>query len=208
MEGRTVEDKLREEYFEILPEIRAVCEHLEAEIKYRVLPISHSLDRFERIIVRSRVKECESALDALRRRQEGATFDPERAEAYTLRSLKDLAGVRILAFPRARLGEIDAALRNVFDNWTEDPVLGDNGEKLAFKYWGFSAASNEISGEYQIVSMLTGLFWEVEHSAIYKPSPQLRGVVRSPKMREPIANVLKALSAFDEEFELSIQQPL
>jgi hypothetical protein len=55
MEGRTVEDKLREEYFEILPEIRAVCEHLETEIKYRVLPISRSLDRFERITVRSRI---------------------------------------------------------------------------------------------------------------------------------------------------------
>lgn len=79
MEGRTVEDKLREEYFEILPEMHTVCDHLEAEIKYRVLPISRSLDRFERIIVRSRIKECESALDALRRRQEGATFDPERA---------------------------------------------------------------------------------------------------------------------------------
>jgi hypothetical protein len=207
MEGRSVEDKLREEYFEILPEIRAVCEHLEAEIKYRVLPISRSLDRFERIAVRSRIKKCESALDSLRRRQEGATFDSERAEAYTLRTLKDLAGVRVLAFPRARLGEIDATLRNVFDNWMEDPVLGDHGENLAFKYWGFSAASNAISGEYQIVSMLTGLFWEIEHSAIYKPSPQLRGVARSLEMKEPIANVLRALSGFEEEFERLIQQP-
>jgi hypothetical protein len=105
------------------------------------------------------------------------------------------------------LGEIDATLRNVFDNWMEDPVLGDHGENLAFKYWGFSAASNAISGEYQIVSMLTGLFWEIEHSAIYKPSPELRGVARSLEMKEPIANVLRALSGFEEEFERLIQQP-
>lgn len=207
MTGRTVEDKLREEYFELLPDIRRVAEQLEAEIKYHVLPISRSLDRFERITVRSRVKECESAVEALRRRQEGATFDRDRAGAYTLKSLKDLAGVRILAFPRDRLGEIDAALRSVFENWTDDPVLGDAGEKLAFKYWGLSAASNEIIGEYQIVSMLTGLFWEVEHSAIYKPSPQLRGIARSLEMKKPIANVLQALSGFEEEFERLVHGP-
>lgn len=69
-------------------------------------------------------------------------------------------------------------------------MLGEHGETLAFKYWGISSASKDVLGEYQIVSMLTGLFWEIEHSAIYKPSPQLRGVTRSLEMKEPIANVL------------------
>jgi hypothetical protein len=54
--------------------------------------------------------------------------------------------------------------------------------------------------------MLTGLFWEVEHSAIYKPSPQLRGVVRSREMKEPIQNVLSALRSFEEKFEELVQQ--
>jgi len=36
------------------------------------------LDRYERLTVTSRIKECESAIDALRRRQEAATFDTDR----------------------------------------------------------------------------------------------------------------------------------
>jgi hypothetical protein len=49
--------------------------------------------------------------------------------------------------------------------------------------------------------MLIGLFWEVEHSAIYKPSPQLKGVLASLEMQEPIENVYKALNDFESEFE-------
>lgn len=206
MEIRTVEDRLREEYFDLLPEISRVAEHLEAVIRYHLLPISGGLDRFERIAVRSRVKDCESAVEALRRRQEGATFDPGSIQGYTLTSLRDLAGVRVLAFPRSRLQEIDAALRKEFKEWNEDPVLGEEKEKIAFKYWGLSPASENIFGEYQIVSMLTGLFWEVEHSAIYKPSLQLRGVARALEMKEPIENVLRALRAFEDEFERLVQQ--
>jgi ppGpp synthetase/RelA/SpoT-type nucleotidyltranferase len=206
MNVRTVEDRLREEYFDLLPEIRRVTEHLEAVIKYRLLPISRGLDRFEQITVKSRIKDCESAVDALKRRQEGATFD--RDKSYVLKNLRDLAGVRVLAFPRSRLHEIDAALREEeeFKDWKEDPVLGEKQEKLAFKYSGHSLASKHVVGEYQIVSTLIGLFWEVEHSAIYKPSPQLRGVVRSREMKEPIQNVLSALRSFEEKFEELVQQ--
>ncbi|MGH9619534.1 MAG: hypothetical protein ACRD45_07460 [Bryobacteraceae bacterium] len=206
MDRRTVEDCLREEYFDLLPDIRRIAEHLEAVIKYSLLPISRHLDRFEQIIVKSRVKDCESAVEALRRRQEGATFDPDSVQRYTLKSLRDLAGVRVLAFPHSRLEEIDTALRKVFEEWNEDPVLGERGEKLACKYWGISPVSKDIVGEYQIVSMLTGLFWEVEHPAIYKPSPQLRGIARSLEMNEPIANVHRALRRFEEEFEELVRQ--
>lgn len=54
--------------------------------------------------------------------------------------------------------------------------------------------------------MLTGLFWEVEHSAIYKPSPQLKGVARSLAIRERRQEVYKALRAFEEEFEKRVRQ--
>ncbi len=107
MAERSVEDQLRQEYFELLPEIRRVVDHLEAEVRHCVLPISLKLDEYERLVVTSRIKECESALDALRRRQEGATFDRDRPELYTLTSLNDLAGIRVLVFPRSRLREID-----------------------------------------------------------------------------------------------------
>jgi hypothetical protein len=49
--------------------------------------------------------------------------------------------------------------------------------------------------------MLTGLFWEVEHSAIYKPAPQIRSAARSLAMQQRSKEVFEALKAFEDEFE-------
>ena len=199
---RTIEDRLREEYFDLLPDIRRVADELEAEVKHCLLPISLRLDKYERLVVTSRVKECESALDSLRRCQEGATFDSGTPEPYSLGSLNDLAGVRVLAFPHSRLAEADRKLGERFRSWTPDPVPGYNegDEPLALKYFGYCRASDRIRAEFQIVPMLTALFWEVEHSTIYKPSPRLKGVARSLEMQQRTREVLKGLKAFEEEF--------
>lgn len=207
MAERSVEDQLRQEYFELLPEIRRVVEHLEAEVRHCVLPIFLKLDEYERLVVTTRIKECDSALDALRRRQEGATFDRDRPERYTLTSLNDLAGVRVLAFPPSRLREIYQELQERFPSWVTDAVPGFhmNDEPLAFKCHGHGEASQKVRGEFQVVSMLTGLFWEVEHSAIYKPTPRLKGIAGHYRMQERTLEVYKALQAFEEEFEKLIR---
>jgi ppGpp synthetase/RelA/SpoT-type nucleotidyltranferase len=201
---RTVEDRLREEYFLLLPEIRRVAARLEAEIKYSLLSLSLSLASHERLLVTSRVKDCESAIEKLKREEEAATFDQSRPEIYTLTSLKDLAGVRVLAFPPSRLIEANQALRShkEFASWKENPFQeGAKAGPLAFKYFGKFEMSDTVQGEFQVVSMLTGLFWDVEHAALYKPSPELRGLARSPKIQQRSWDVLKALKAFEEEFE-------
>ncbi len=156
MAERTVEDKLREEYFALLPEVRRVIEELETEVRHCLLPLSSTLDRYERLVVTARVKDCESAVDALRRRQEGATFDADRADSYTLTALNDLVGVRVLAFPRSRLVEADNDLHQRFSSWTSDPVSSDDesAEPLAFKYHGYCSVSAIVRGELQIVPML------------------------------------------------------
>ena len=111
---RTIEDRLREEHFDLLPDIRRVGQQLDAEIRCHLLSISKRLNRYERVVVTSRVKDCESALQELRGKQEGATFDHDRPERYSLASLNDLAGIRVLAFPSKSLTEIDIALRKIF----------------------------------------------------------------------------------------------
>lgn len=210
MNGRTVEDRLREQYFALLLEISRVAEEVEAEVRHFLLPLSNKLDRYEQIEVTSRVKECESALGALRRRQEGATFDPSQATSYTLTALNDLAGIRVLVFPRSRWVEADALLRShePFSSWTSDPIPSyeDTNQPLAFKYHGYSSRSKVVRGELQIVPMLTGLFWQVEHSAIYKPLPQLRGALASLEMQALTNDVYKALNAFEVEFEKLVQR--
>lgn len=204
MAERSPEDRLRQEYFDLLPQIRRVAEQLETETRHRLLPISLNLHKPEQVVVTQRIKECESAIDALRRRQEGRTFQTDPPKDYQLRSLPDLAGVRVVAFPRSRVTEIDRVLRKRFLDWEPDPVLSDdeNVEPLAFKYHGFcKEASVEVQGELQIMSILTARFWEVEHAAIYKPTPSFERLARSREMRRYTNEVLRALRVFEEEFE-------
>ncbi|WP_180538352.1 hypothetical protein [Nevskia soli] len=72
---RTIEDRLREEYFDLLPDVRRVLDELEADVRHCLVPISIRLDKYEKLVVTSRIKECESALDSVRRRQESPIFD-------------------------------------------------------------------------------------------------------------------------------------
>jgi ppGpp synthetase/RelA/SpoT-type nucleotidyltranferase len=200
MADRTIEDRLREEYFALLPNIRRISGQLETEVRYHLLPISKQLNGYEQLVVKSRVKDCESALEKLRSRQQGAIFDRDRPDDYTLTSLRDLAGVRVLAFPPQRLAEINDLLLKRFPGWDSDPVR-DGGKHLAFKYSGHCQTGDQVRAEYQIVSTLIGLLWEVEHSAIYKPDPRLKTIADSIEMKRRRATVLDALSAFETEFE-------
>lgn len=95
-----------------MPEVWRVLEELETEVRHALLPFSDHLMKHEKIAVASRVKECESALGALRGRQEGNLFDAGRVAPYSVMSLNDLAAVRVLAFPGSRWTEVDTALRS------------------------------------------------------------------------------------------------
>lgn len=200
---RTAEDFLREEYSALLPSMRRAAEELEAEVRHVLVPIAKRLESYERLVIKVRVKECESALNALRRRQPGKTFTDETPSAYSLRALNDLAGLRILAFPTRLVLHIDEILRARFPLWTADPIPRPqpSSQPLALKYHGHCSEHAGIRVELQIVPMLIGLFWEVEHAALYKPSPVLSGVVRAEEMRQRNEHAIEALEAFDHEFD-------
>jgi len=172
-----------------------------------LLDISLALERYERVLVTSRIKECDSAVDALRRRRSLGLFDVERADEYSLTSLPDLAAVRVMAFPERRVNDAHNALRPSLSLWKADPVPASEASEppLALKYSGKWAADARITAEIQIVSLLIGLFWEVEHSAIYKPNPNLRGVARSSAVTQRRDEVLSALQRFEAVFEDAIR---
>lgn len=203
MTARTVEDRLREEYFHLLPAITKTRYRIEAKVRHNLITILDSLKGYERLKVSSRIKDCESAIDALRRRQEGSLFDPDYPEKYCLQQLKDLAGVRVLVFPRGLIERVDTSIKRDFGSWTADHVPGyrEGDDDQALKYYGLCPQDSTVYGEIQIVPMLTGLFWEVEHEAIYKPKPEYRGVANSLQMRERSQEILNAFKAFEEEFE-------
>jgi ppGpp synthetase/RelA/SpoT-type nucleotidyltranferase len=203
---RLVEDLLRAEYVALLPSMQRIFAQIETEVRYALLPLTLPLDRYERVLVRGRLKECESAVDALRRRQEGGTFVPEEPERYSLTALPDLVGVRVLTFPHRHFESVRQLLAPMTGSWKSDHLAGPDpaGSPVALKYDGLRNPTDSVRVEVQIVSLLVGLFWEVEHAAIYKPSPSLRGVEKSPAMQTKTAAVLAALRDFEEEFDRQI----
>jgi hypothetical protein len=207
MEARTPEDRLRAQYFDLLPEMRRVLWQLEAEIRFHTLPILHGLGQGEQLEVDSRLKDCESALEKLLRIRgdEGRTFDPDRNDEYSLLELPDLVGVRVLVFPNRRLGQVDATLQAHFQGWAAKPLKNRKGNVLAPRYTGYcNEVSRSVQAEYQVVPMLLGLFWRVEHPAMYK----FGNVGNSRMMRDRRARVEEALAHFEEGVESFLGPPV
>lgn len=94
-------------------------------------------------------------------------------------------------------------------DWSADPIPGFETREapIALKYFGRCESSQTaITAEVQIVSSLIGSFWDVEHSAVYKTSPNLQGVMASPSMKGRYRAVLAALRDFETEFERLIRE--
>ncbi len=209
MPERTVEDRLREEYFDILPDIRRVAWQLETEIMHITLPLKQSLAHYEQLVVKSRVKECESAIKTLRGQQEGNVFDPEKREKYSILDLKDLAGSRVLVFPRNGLIKTVQMLRQYepFRDWVAEPLSYAGDERGIPMYFGFfPAISSTVCAEFQVVPMLIGLFWEVEHSAMYKPIGWAKGIENDEGMNSCRTEVEISLARFEAEFEKFVEK--
>jgi hypothetical protein len=112
-----------------------------------------------------------------------------------------------MAFPERRVSDARSALEATLSTWTADPVpaIDTLGTPLALKYFGKWSSDARITAEVQIVSLLIGLFWEVEHAAIYKPNPDLRGVIASSSVIRKRDEVLNALHEFETAFEEAIR---
>jgi hypothetical protein len=207
MTHRTVEDRLREEYFILLPEIKRAVHQLHTEVAHKLLGATLNLKHHERIIIEARAKECESAIGALRRREEAREFDEEVPDKYTLTRLPDLAAVRVLVFPRPLLEQVHTTLQSTYSGWAPDHVQTGTPPRLrAWKYYGRCSTCPTIQAELQVVSTLTGLFWHVEHDAFYKPlDPTLRGAVNKPTVREKAEAVYEAFEALEETLERELR---
>jgi hypothetical protein len=208
MTQRTVEDRLREEYFLLSSEIRRVLHQLQTDVAYLLLPVTLDLKHHERIHVEARAKECDSAINALRRREEARQFDEDASTSYTLTNLPDLAALRILVFPKSRLEDVHAIVRAKYAEWTSDPVkTGTPPRFRAWKYHGFCSTSSRVRAELQLVPMLTGLFWQIEHDAFYKPrDPVLMGAAKKPVIRERTERVYEAFDELEDVLERELQR--
>ena len=68
MADRKPEDWLREEYFALIPHLKRIVVSLETRVRHELLLVIAHLKKFERIVVASRIKDCESAITTLRQK--------------------------------------------------------------------------------------------------------------------------------------------
>lgn len=199
---------MREEYFLLAPEIKRVLHQLQTDVAYLLLPVTLNLKHHERIHVEARAKDCESAINALRRREEARQFDEDAPARYTLTSLPDLVGLRVLVFPKTRLDDVHTIIRAKYAEWCSDPVKTGTPPKFrAWKYHGFCSTSSRVRAELQIVPMLTGLFWQIEHDAFYKPrDPVLAGAAKKPVIRERTERVYDAFDELEDVLERELER--
>jgi hypothetical protein len=207
-EARQVEDRLRAEYVDLLPAMHRTLTALMTEVNHILLPAILGLGRHEQILVKGRIKDSESAIDALRRRQESRSF-VDHGETYSLTTLPDLIGIRVLAFPQRRLQDVRRILELEprLSGWKGDHILSRDAAQppIALKYHGRWNTMDSFGSELQIVSSLIGLFWDVEHSAIYKPTPNLLRAASSIEMKDRNHAVVTALQQFEQEFDRQIE---
>jgi ppGpp synthetase/RelA/SpoT-type nucleotidyltranferase len=208
MTRRTAEDRLREEYFRLSPEITRVVHQLQTHVGCLLLPVTLRLKHHERVQIEGRAKECESAIGALRRRMEGKKFLENPLRQYTLTDLPDLAGIRVSAFPRSRLEEVHKIVCDEYGEWTPDPVgAGARPRILAWKYHGYCSASPCVRAELQVMPMLTRLFWQIEHGAIYKPQDRaLIGAADKLLFLERAERVYDAFDEIEDVIERELQE--
>ncbi len=197
----SIDDRLRREYFKLLPEMEHAKHYVEARVLNLLLPVRDRLRTYERVVTKTRLKDCESAINSLRKREEGGTFNRKQPERYTLRNLPDLVGIRIMAFPLSLIQRVNDIVCADFHDWRIDPIKKSDGRILfAHKYDG-CPQNCSIRTEVQVMSLLTGLFSEVEHDALYKPNPKYKSKLVERGMQESLIHVLNALGQFENTFE-------
>jgi ppGpp synthetase/RelA/SpoT-type nucleotidyltranferase len=190
-------NNLRNEYFRLLPVMLKTRFLLESKIRWCLQSVIYNLKQYQRIEIKSRIKDCESAINSLRRRREGI-FDPD--QEYMLVELKDLVGFRVLVFPEDLISEVNRIIVANFSLLESDPILTKKSKIIAHKYYGLVNSDDKFQSEIQIVPMLVGLYWEVEHFALYKQDPSFKGII-SEELENKNEEILNALSEFSAIFE-------
>lgn len=202
-----VKNNLRLENYKLLPQMRELNKILSLELTCTLKDLNLQLNLPERIEVVTRIKECDSAINSLRRRQVGSNGEVEGGseggfdtdKSYSLMSPRDFVGARVLYFPSKLQDRIITKIKdnNKFKDWTSDPVK-DSKTVIAEKYFG-KIKNFEIYCEYQVVSMLIGGFWDVEHSAYYKSGLKISN--RNLALKDAYNKVMKSLREFEDTFE-------
>ncbi|MBX9587126.1 MAG: hypothetical protein K2X50_07685 [Gammaproteobacteria bacterium] len=81
-------------------------------------------------------------------------------------------------------------------SWNMDETF-----RYGFQYQGKIKENENIGCEIQIVPMLIGKYWEVEHFVLYKPLPLYKDIKKDcPEIKELYDKICETLEDFEKKF--------
>jgi ppGpp synthetase/RelA/SpoT-type nucleotidyltranferase len=195
-QGRTVE-LFRDQFYLALTSSEELMKHVHS-LKSRMKDTDHLREKLVR-----KIKECE---------EEGAEFSITPDDLLT--KVNDLAGVRILHLYTRQIRDIDAALRNIFDEQKYELLEGpfartwDDESREFFESCGIetqvsptmytsvhyvigSASRTAVTCEVQVRTLMEEVWGEVDHRINY-PTPT--GVLASSEQLKVLARVTSSAS--------------
>lgn len=174
--NKDLESNIRKSYHELLPVLKKIESLLVSKVQWYLRSEKFNLKEYERISVESRIKSCDSSLEKLVKKypapgQEGSNIRRyiNTSNDFSLDKLSDLVGIRILVFPSSKILRIQKIISREF-SWKLDPEFFAFGSQFQGRLRG----CKKIGCEIQIIPMLIGKFWDVEHFVRYKPHPSYR----------------------------------
>lgn len=195
-----IESQLQLEYLKIANKLYKAQEYIEIEIKHTIKTQLLKAVHANKILISSRVKDCNSAIISLKKKEEGRVFRDNKQ--YSITQLNDLIGIRVSVFPLTLLELVKTPLLDYLDSNFEKQFQTDHTtiEKYdIYKYRGIHNQFSEFKCEIQLIPMLISKFWDIEHDVFYKPaSPH-----DAPPMKDAYYAVINSLYNFERTYEES-----
>ena len=183
-----IEKWIQEEYKNLRPALNKLRKKVKKEIRTCLSDFTQSLEPWQRIEIRSRIKECNSAIDSLRKRN-----------FHTLNDLVDLVGIRIVVFPASLAEKVEGVLIDYFKTLVPDHYFYAKNEIAFRKYNGLTDDTTKIKCEIQIMPEILYSLVEVEHDFFYKvPDKNLSN-------ENEFHEIVKRLLAYDRALEQDME---
>lgn len=195
-----IESQLQLNYLKIANELFQAKEYIEIEIKHTLKTLLLEPVHANKILISSRVKDCNSAITSLKMKEEGGVFRDDKK--YLITQLNDLVGLRISFFPLTLLERVKPQLLSYLKNNFEQTVEPDDssiGNYNIYKFRGIHNKFSKFACEIQLIPMLISKFWDVEHDAFYKPA----NPHDAPPMKKAYDKVIESLYDFEKTYEES-----
>ena len=186
MTQEDLKNRLKLEYIDLFKEMKRIQNRLVLNLNCIIKNVINNLKEYEKIIVESRIKTCESSIQKIITKYEGNVINYNDYSKIKIKDLKDLIGLRISVFPSNYINVIEDLIKSQFLTWEYDPISLDNENKeiIIKKYQGKEHKDDNIYCEIQIVSMLYNSFLNIEHDTFYKPLEDLKNIGNSLEMRK------------------------